>query len=70
VTIRGATIGCWIATTSPQQRSWDPHTALLIARGLKQHFDLAGHSPSSELGKAVEHTVRPGKIGTVLVHFD
>lgn len=42
MTIRGATIGCWIATTSPQQRSWDPHTALLIARGLKQHFDLAG----------------------------
>jgi hypothetical protein len=42
-------------------------TAKQIAIALKDQFDVAATYGLDELGDAVEHAVRPGKIGTVLV---
>jgi NADPH:quinone reductase-like Zn-dependent oxidoreductase len=68
LTLRGATIGRWVATTSPEQRASDITTACLIAQALSDHFDVAAIYPIAELSKAIRHATKPGKTGTVLVH--
>jgi NADPH:quinone reductase-like Zn-dependent oxidoreductase len=68
LTLRGATIGRWVATTSPEQRASDTTTAGLIAQALSDHFDVAAIYPIAELSKAIRHATKPGKTGTVLVH--
>ncbi|MCX4403103.1 MULTISPECIES: hypothetical protein [unclassified Streptomyces] len=41
--------------------------ATQIALTLKDQFDVAATYPLGELADAVEHAVRPGKIGSVLI---
>ena len=67
LTLRGATIGRWVATTSPERRASDTRTAGLIAQALSDHFDVAAIYPIGELSDAIRHATRPGKTGTVLV---
>jgi NADPH:quinone reductase-like Zn-dependent oxidoreductase len=68
LTLRGATIGRWVATTSPEQRVSDTNTACLTAEALPSQFDVAAIYPIAELSNAIRHATKPGKIGTVLVH--
>jgi NADPH:quinone reductase-like Zn-dependent oxidoreductase len=68
LTLRGATIGRWVATTSPEQRVSDTHTASLMAQALSSQFDVAAIYPIAELSDAIRHATKPGKTGTVLVH--
>ena len=67
LTLRGATIGRWVATTTPEQRASDTRTAGLIAQALSDHFDVAAIYPIGELSDAIRHAAKPGKTGTVLV---
>ena len=64
--LRGATIGRWVATTTPERAS-DTRTAGLIAQALSDHFDVAAIYPIGELSDAIRHAAKPGKTGTVLV---
>jgi NADPH:quinone reductase-like Zn-dependent oxidoreductase len=67
LTLRGATIGRWVATTSPEQRLSDTNTACLMAQALSSQFDVAAIYPIAELSDAIRHATKPGKSGTVLV---
>ncbi|BAC68416.1 dehydrogenase [Streptomyces avermitilis] len=67
LTLRGKNIGRWLSEASADRRASDVATAKLIALTLKDQFDVAATYGLDELGNAVEHAVRPGKIGTVLV---
>ena len=67
LTLRGATIGRWVATTSPEQRVSDTRTACLIAQAFPSQFDVAAIYPIAELSDAIRHATTPGKTGTVLV---
>lgn len=67
LTLRGKSIGWWLSEVSAERRASDVAAAKLIALALKDQFDVAATYGLDELGNAVEHAVRPGKIGTVLV---
>ncbi|MET7332193.1 zinc-binding dehydrogenase [Nonomuraea sp. NPDC005650] len=55
-------------TVSAELRAHDLATAAqLIARGAAEAFDVAAQYGIDEIAQAVEHAVRPGKTGTVLV---
>jgi NADPH:quinone reductase-like Zn-dependent oxidoreductase len=67
LTLRGATIGRWVTTTSPEQRVSDTNTACLMAQAFSSQFDVAAIYPIAELSDAIRHATTPGKTGTVLV---
>lgn len=67
LTLRGATIGRWVATASREQRASDTRTAGLMAQASSDQFEVAAIYPIGELSGAIRHATRPGKIGTVLV---
>jgi NADPH:quinone reductase-like Zn-dependent oxidoreductase len=67
LTLRGATLGRWLYEASPERRASDVAAAAQIALALKDQFDVAATYRLGELAEAVEHAVRPGKIGTVLI---
>jgi NADPH:quinone reductase-like Zn-dependent oxidoreductase len=67
VTLRGATIGRWVATASPEQRASDTNAACLMAQTFSSQFDVAAIYPIAELSDAIRHATKPGKTGTVLV---
>jgi NADPH:quinone reductase-like Zn-dependent oxidoreductase len=67
LTLRGATIGRWVATTSPEQRVSDTRTACLMAQAFPRQFDVAAIYSIAELSDAIRHATTPGKTGTVLV---
>ncbi|MFE7211956.1 zinc-binding dehydrogenase [Streptomyces sp. NPDC001698] len=67
LTLRGKNIGRWLSEASAERRASDVATAKLIALGLKDQFDVAATYGLGELADAVEHAVRPGKVGLVLV---
>ncbi|WP_327434652.1 zinc-binding dehydrogenase [Streptomyces sp. NBC_01236] len=67
LTLQGKNIGRWLSEASAERRASDVATAKLIALALKDQFDVAATYGLDELGNALEHAVRPGKIGTVLV---
>jgi NADPH:quinone reductase-like Zn-dependent oxidoreductase len=69
LTIRGTSVARWAAVTSPEQRAWDVQTALMMAHDLTAQFEPAARYDISDIAKAVEHAVRPGKVGTVLTTF-
>ncbi|MDT5349509.1 MAG: hypothetical protein QOH91_2796, partial [Mycobacterium sp.] len=68
LTLRGATIGRWAASVSPEQRVSDTRTACLMAQALSNQFDVAAIYPITELSDAIRHATKPGKTGTVLIH--
>jgi NADPH:quinone reductase-like Zn-dependent oxidoreductase len=66
--LRGLTVLRWAQIVSAEQRANDLATAAqLIARGTAEAFDVAAQYDIAEIAQAVEHAVRPGKSGTVLV---
>lgn len=67
LTLRGKNIGRWLSEASAERRASDVAAAKLIALALKDQFDVAATYGLDELRAAVEHAVRPGKVGTVLV---
>ncbi|MFA3837251.1 zinc-binding dehydrogenase [Streptomyces aureus] len=68
LTLRGKNIiSGWPSETSPERRASDIATAKQIALALTDQFDVAATYRLGELADAVEHAVRPGKVGTVLV---
>jgi NADPH:quinone reductase-like Zn-dependent oxidoreductase len=67
LTLRGATIGRWVAATSPEQRVSDTTTACQMAQAFSSQFDVAAIYPIAELSDAIRHASKPCKIGTVLV---
>jgi NADPH:quinone reductase-like Zn-dependent oxidoreductase len=67
LTLRGATIGRWVATASPEQRVSDTNTACLMAQAFTSQFEVAAIYPIAELSDAIRHATKPGKTGTVLV---
>lgn len=67
LTLRGGTIGRWVASASPERRVSDTTTACLMAQALSSEFDVAAIYPFADLLKAIRHATKPGKIGTVLV---
>ncbi|MFF8913303.1 zinc-binding dehydrogenase [Streptomyces sp. NPDC015032] len=67
LTLRGKNIGRWLAEASAERRASDVATAKQIALGLKGQFEVAATYDLGELANAVEHAVRPGKVGLVLV---
>jgi NADPH:quinone reductase-like Zn-dependent oxidoreductase len=67
LTLRGKNIGRWQSEASAERRASDVAAAKLIALALHDQFDVAATYRLGELADAVEHAVRPGKVGTVLV---
>jgi NADPH:quinone reductase-like Zn-dependent oxidoreductase len=67
LTLRGASIGRWVAATSPEQRASDTTTACLMAQVFSSQFDVAAIYPMVQLSDAIRHATKPGKTGTVLV---
>lgn len=67
LTLRGKNIGRWLSETSAERRASDIATAKQIALELKDQFEVAATYGLGELADAVEHAVRPGKVGLVLV---
>jgi NADPH:quinone reductase-like Zn-dependent oxidoreductase len=67
LTLRGATVGRWVAATSPEQRVSDTTTACLMAQVFSGQFDVAAIYPMVALSDAIRHANQPGKTGTVLV---
>jgi NADPH:quinone reductase-like Zn-dependent oxidoreductase len=67
LTLRGTTIVRWLSEASAERRASDVATAKQIALALTDQFDVAATYGLDELADAVEHAVRPGKVGTVLV---
>ncbi|MET7933264.1 zinc-binding dehydrogenase [Streptomyces sp. NPDC005322] len=68
LTLRGKNIiSGWPSEASPERRASDIATAKQIALALTDQFDVAATYRLGELADAVEHAVRPGKVGTVLV---
>lgn len=68
LTLRGKTVGRWLSETSAARQAFDVAAAKLIALALQDQFDIAVTYALDDLSKAVEHTLRPGKIGTALIH--
>ncbi|MEU0968984.1 zinc-binding dehydrogenase [Streptomyces sp. NPDC005917] len=68
LTLRGKNIITgWPSEASPETRASDIATAKQIALALADQFDVAATYGLGELANAVEHAVRPGKVGTVLI---
>ncbi|WP_405885347.1 zinc-binding dehydrogenase [Streptomyces sp. NBC_01136] len=67
LTLRGKNIGRWLSEASAERRASDVATAKQIALALNDLFDVAATYGLGEVANAVEHAVRPGKVGTVLV---
>ncbi|MCX4734506.1 zinc-binding dehydrogenase [Streptomyces sp. NBC_01363] len=68
LTLRGKNIiSGWPSEASPERRASDIATAKQIALALTEQFDVAATYGLGELADAVEHAVRPGKVGIVLV---
>ncbi|MEE1810132.1 zinc-binding dehydrogenase [Streptomyces sp. BE133] len=67
LTLRGKSIGRWLSEASAERRASDVATAKQIALGLKDQLEVAATYGLGELANAVEHAVRPGKVGLVLV---
>ncbi|MFD4856361.1 zinc-binding dehydrogenase [Streptomyces atratus] len=67
LTLRGKNIGRWLSEASAERRASDVATAKQIALGLKDQFEVAATYSLGELANAMEHAVRPGKVGLVLV---
>ncbi|MBA2813701.1 zinc-binding dehydrogenase [Streptomyces sp. KM273126] len=67
LTLRGRSIGRWLSEASAERRASDVATAKQIALALKDQFEVAATYGLGELADAVEHAVRPGKVGLVLV---
>ncbi|MFE2182467.1 zinc-binding dehydrogenase [Streptomyces sp. NPDC059455] len=68
LTLRGKNVvGRWLSEASAERRASDMATARQIALGLTDQFDVAATYGLGELAGTVEHAVRPGKVGTVLV---
>ncbi|MFI1735089.1 zinc-binding dehydrogenase [Streptomyces acidicola] len=67
LTLRGRSIGRWLSEASAERRASDVATAQQIALALKDQFEVAATYGLGELADAVEHAVRPGKVGLVLV---
>jgi NADPH:quinone reductase-like Zn-dependent oxidoreductase len=67
LTVRGATLGRWLVEASAERRASDVATAKQIALALEDQFDVAATYGLGEMATAVEHAVRPGKVGAVLV---
>ncbi|MFB6988929.1 zinc-binding dehydrogenase [Streptomyces sp. NPDC056178] len=67
LTLRGKNIGRWLSEASTERRASDIATAKQIALELKDQFEVAATYGLAELADAVEHAVRPGKVGLVLV---
>ncbi|MFJ5720955.1 zinc-binding dehydrogenase [Streptomyces sp. NPDC093149] len=67
LTLRGKNIGRWLSEASAERRASDVATAKQIALELKDQFEVAATYGLDELADAVEHAVRPGKVGLVLV---
>jgi len=65
--IRGLSMGRWLAAVPAEQRASDLVCAVLIAEGLREHFDVAAIYPLDHISDAVRHVTRPGKLGTVVV---
>jgi NADPH:quinone reductase-like Zn-dependent oxidoreductase len=65
--IRGLTINQWLTAVSREQRASDVASAVMIATGLPQHFDVAAVYPLERIADAVSHVSQPGKVGTVVV---
>jgi NADPH:quinone reductase-like Zn-dependent oxidoreductase len=65
--IRGLTVNRWLTAVSPEQRASDVASAVMITRGLPQHFDVAAVYPLDRIADAVRHVSQPGKVGTVVV---
>jgi NADPH:quinone reductase-like Zn-dependent oxidoreductase len=66
LTLRGATLGRWLSEASAEWRASGVATAKQIAVALKDQCDVAATYGLGELANVVEHSVRPGKVGTVL----
>ncbi|MGN5382284.1 hypothetical protein BIV25_32050 [Streptomyces sp. MUSC 14] len=66
-TLRGKNISRWSSEVSTERRASDVAAAILIASALDGQFDVAATCGLDELADGVEHTVRPGKVGAVLV---
>lgn len=68
VSISHVNVLSWSTTASAVQRTWDVQTAELIARGgAAIHYEVAARYDIDEITAAIEHSRRPGKIGTVVV---
>lgn len=67
LTLRGKNVGRWPIEASAERRASDVATTKQIALGLTDQFDVAAAYGLGELTGAVEHAVRPGKVGAVLV---
>ena len=67
LTLRGATIGRWVATAAPEQRVSDTNTACQMAQAFSSQFDVAAIYPIAQFSDAIRHATKPGKTGTVLV---
>ncbi|MFD8377292.1 zinc-binding dehydrogenase [Streptomyces sp. NPDC059679] len=64
LTLQGKNIGRWLSEASAERRASDVATAQQVALGLKDQFAVAAEYGLGELTDAVEHAVRPGKVGT------
>ncbi|MGW7408555.1 zinc-binding dehydrogenase [Streptomyces sp. NPDC054833] len=67
LTLRGKNIGRRLSEVSAERRAADVAATKQIAPALSDQFDVAATYGLDDLADAVEHMVRPGKVGTVLV---
>ena len=65
--IRGLTVNRWLTAASAEQRASDVASAVMLAMGMPQHFDVAAIYPLDRIADAVRHVSQPGKVGTVVV---
>jgi NADPH:quinone reductase-like Zn-dependent oxidoreductase len=65
--VRGLTINRWLTATSVEQRASDVASAVMLAMGMPQHFDVAAIYPLDRIADAVRQIGQPGKVGTVVV---
>ena len=65
--VRGLTINRWLTAVSPEQRASDVASAVTIAAGRPQDFDVAAVYPLDRIADAVRDVTQPGKVGTVIV---
>jgi NADPH:quinone reductase-like Zn-dependent oxidoreductase len=65
--VRGLTINRWLTAVSAEQRASDVASAVMLAMGMPQHFDVAAVYPLDRIADAVRHVSQPGKVGTVVV---
>jgi NADPH2:quinone reductase len=68
LTVRGVTIGTWGRET-PARRAADVETAIRLARSHPEQFEPIGIYRPEQVALAIEHSRRPGKLGSVLLDF-